>query len=296
MEDHPAVASGVRHGRLSLAQAAEITTTAAASGVPGCVDELVSVARRVGLGGLKERARQIRLRAADPDELHRRQRCERGATHWTDGQGMVRLSARLSPEEGVGLVNRLEAETDRRWREAHRHGGGDSREQCAADALAGLVAGGGKGGPGRTDVVVVCDLRALLRGHAHPDEPCHIVGGGPLPVWRVRQLAADAFVKAVTHDGTRIDTVVHYGRHIPAVVRTALELGAPPGLEGLVCVEGDCDRRYGLELDHVDPYANWGPTSFGNLEPRCGPHHRDKTEADRKAGLLTGRSPPWPGC
>lgn len=102
----------------------------------------------------------------------------------------------------------------------------------------------------------------------------------------VRDLIDDAFVKAVTHDGVRIDTVVHYGRHISAEVRSALELGDPPGFEGAVCV--DCGRRYRLEWDHLDPVANNGPTSFENLKGRCWPCHRAKTERDRKAGLLGG--------
>jgi hypothetical protein len=32
--------------------------------------------------------------------------------------------------------------------------------------------------------------------------------------------------------------------------------------------------------------ANKGPTSYGNLRPRCWPHHREKAEQDRKAGVL----------
>jgi len=59
----------------------------------------------------------------------------------------------------------------------------------------------------------------------------------------------------------------------------------------VTCAEIGCDRRYGLEWDHVDPRANGGPTSLANLKPECKPHHWDKTERDRKAGIL-GRSPP----
>jgi hypothetical protein len=47
----------------------------------------------------------------------------------------------------------------------------------------------------------------------------------------------------------------------------------------------------GCEWDHVDPCANGGETSVANLKPECKPHHWEKTERDRKAGLL-GRSPP----
>jgi hypothetical protein len=112
----------------------------------------------------------------------------------------------------------------------------------------------------------------------------------------VRELAKDAFLKAVLHDGVAIHTVAHFGRHIPATLRTALELGAPPDFEGVTCDEVGCDRRHGLEWDHVDPVANGGLTSLENLRPRCGPDHREKTEADRAAGLLgkkrQGRDPP----
>ena len=42
-------------------------------------------------------------------------------------------------------------------------------------------------------------------------------------------------------------------------------------------------------IDHIDPVANQGPTSYENLAARCYPHHREKTDRDRAAGLLDGR-------
>ena len=140
------------------------------------------------------------------------------------------------------------------------------------------------------DVVVVCDLRAYRRGHAHEGEQCHLVGGGPIPVRLARELTNDAFLKAVLHDGVNIHTVKHFGRHIPAELRTALELGPVPDFDGVVCREEGCDRRYGLEWDHDDPVANGGETSFENLAPKCGPHHWNKTERDRKDGKLRRRT------
>ena len=105
-----------------------------------------------------------------------------------------------------------------------------------------------------------------------------------------RELAKDAFLKVVLHDGMNIHTVVHFGRRRPAELNTALELGAPPDFDGVTCAEVGCDRRYGLEWDHVDPVANDGPTSAENLQPRCWPDHRDKTARDRAAGLLNGKA------
>jgi hypothetical protein len=146
--------------------------------------------------------------------------------------------------------------------------------------------------PTSADVVFVCDYVALGRGHAEPGEVCHIIGGGRTTVDVVRQaLEQDAFLKVVLHDGVRIDTVTHFGRHIPAELRTALELGPPPLFGGATCACG-CGGRYNLQHDHIDPVANNGPTSLDNLQPLTAGHHRLKTKQDRAAGLLKSKNRP----
>ena len=97
--------------------------------------------------------------------------------------------------------------------------------------------GGGKGKAGRADMVIVCDLNAWRRGHPREGEPCHIIGGGPIPVSLAKELGRDAFLKAVLHTGIEIHTIAHFGRRYPAVLRTALMLGAPPAFEGPICSE-----------------------------------------------------------
>lgn len=259
---------------------------------PGSGAELVAAAARSGLSGLRDEARRRRLAAVDAEELAARQRRARRFRHWTDAEGMVCFAGALEPRPGVALVNRLEAEAARQRRRARREGGDEAFEAHAADALVALAAGGATPARWRAEVVVVCDLRALRRGHAHPGEACHVVGGGPVPVPAVAdELEGDAFVKAVTHDGVRIDTVAHLGRAIPAHLRTALELGTPPSFDGAACAEAGCGRRFGLEWDHVDPVANGGPTSYANLQARCRPCHGAKTERDRAAGLVGNRRP-----
>jgi len=287
LESCPRTKAALVAGELSVAQAGEITRAEAQA--PGSEAELVALARTAGPGRLRDQARRRRLGAVDPDDLHRRQRAARSFRHWRNELGMVCLAGELVPEAGLALVNRVEAEAGRIRRAARAAGRHEPHGAHAADALAALVAGGPKGGAPRTDLVVVADLRAYRRGHAHRDEACHLVGGGPIPVPLARQLGADAFLKAVLHDGVAIHTVAHFGRHLPAELRTALELGQPPDLDGVSCAEEGCDRRYGLEWDHVDPVANGGLTSYANLKPRCGDDHRDKTERDRLAGLLSGR-------
>ena len=167
------------------------------------------------------------------------------------------------------------------------------RARLAADAFVRLVETGGKGKAHKADLVIVCDLRAYRRGHAHEGERCHIAGGGSVPVSVARGVGRDAFLKAVLHDGVKIDTIAHFGRRVPAVLRTALELGAPPEFDGNTCTSPRCDRRFHLQNDHIDPVANGGKTALANEQPLCFIHHQIKTEEDRRAGLLGsgGRGP-----
>ena len=57
-----------------------------------------------------------------------------------------------------------------------------SREQLAGRALCRMLKGAGKGKSRSADVVVVADLNAWRRGHAHGGEACHITGG--LAAWK----------------------------------------------------------------------------------------------------------------
>jgi len=287
----PATSAALAAGEVSLAQAREIVAAEAA--VAGSETVLLGVAASSGMAGLREESRRVRLGVMDRDALHGERQRVRSVQHWVDSLGMVEGRFRLPPEVGVPFVNRLDAETDRLRRAARREGNTEARDAHAADAFVAMASGGGRSKSGRADVVFVCDLNAAVRGHTHGDEVCHVVGAGPVLVSVVRAAAVDAFVKIAVRDGKKLDTIVHYGRRIPAELRTALDLGDPERLDGAVCVEDGCDRRYDLEWDHDDPVANGGNTSYENLKPRCRPDHWAKTERDRKAGLLAGsRAPP----
>ena len=290
LEDCPRTKEAVVSGELSLAQGAEIARTEAAC--PGTEAELVGLAKASSLQVLRDTARSRRHRAMDPGELHSRQQGARDLRHWRDELGMVGLAGALPPEVGIPFVNRLEAETNRIRRAARRQGSTEPRAAHAADALVALVAGNGRPSATRADLVVVWDRSAAAAGD--DEGQAHIVGGGPVPTSVARRLAERAFVKTVIHNGVRIETVKHHGRYIPAELRTALELGDPPGFDGLTCV--DCGKRYGIERDHVDPVANGGITSHDNMAGRCYECHQRKTDQDRQAGLLGGnggaREPP----
>ena len=108
----------------------------------------------------------------------------------------------------------------------------------------------------------------------------------------VRAAAVAASVKVVVRDGERLDTIAHYGRSVPAELRTALELGDPERLDGARCTEAGCDRRYGLEWDHVDPVAHGGMSSYENLEAKCAPTTGPRPNATARPGCSGRASTP----
>ena len=126
-------------------------------------------------------------------------------------------------------------------------------------------------GPPRATVICRVELAALLRGSLEPGERCEIPGVGPVPLSVARELFGDCFVKFVISDGIDVRTVVHYGRSIPAHLKTALQF------RDRCCVVPGCGRTFGLEYDHIVEFAKGGPTTLDNLCRLCRPHHGLKT-------------------
>jgi hypothetical protein len=285
----PDTAAALAAGEVSLDQAHEITRTEKEA--PGSEGELLQLARSSGLKTLKEQARKRRHHAAGIENVHRRQVAARAFRHWKNDLGNIAFCGELPPETGVPFVNRLEAECDRVRRDAKRTTSNlEERDAYRADAFVRMFNdSGGRRAPS-TELVIVADYRAWRRGTANEDEPCHVIGGGDIPVEVAKALADDALLRVVIHDGVNPLRVKHFNRYIPAELKTVLKIGPPPTFEGLVCVDDGCERQAHLQLDHVDPVANWGPTSYQNLKPRCWHHHQEKTERDRRAGLLDGRA------
>ncbi|MET0627054.1 MAG: HNH endonuclease [Acidimicrobiia bacterium] len=293
VDDCPDTRDALLAGAVSLSQAAEIVKTEAE--VPGSEHELLELARSSSSGVVRERARKRRLAAVPVDDLYAKQRAARCFRHSRNDLGNVVFRGELTPEVGVAFAKRLDAETKRVHRQARREGSTDSWEMHSADAFARLVTGQGAAKATAPDVILTIDWRTFVTGELSEGGRSEVVGGGPIPPAVVRAMAGDAFVKAVLHDGVEIHKVLHLGRHIPAEIATALRLGAPPDFDGAVCSDDGCGRRHHLEIDHIDPVANGGATCIDNLELKCWPHHRAKTEADRHDGKLGGRPCPSEG-
>ena len=165
----------------------------------------------------------------------------------------------------------------------HKSGEHESHEAYAADALVAFVLGG-EGANVKVNTHVLIDHGALLRDRPLDGEVCEIAGVGPVdPAW-VKEILGESFLTAIIKNGKDINTVAHLGRNVPAEVMTALIVnGHECGIEG-------CDNRGYLERDHIQEFANGGPTALWNLLWLCYLHHRLKT-----AGWLLGDANPITG-
>ncbi|HVF53471.1 MAG TPA: HNH endonuclease signature motif containing protein [Actinomycetota bacterium] len=278
-----------QRGAISLDQATEIAR--AEKACPGAAKELVAVAEREAFHVLRDKARKVKLEAEQHYDLAARQRVARFARTYSDELGMAHLHLAWEPHVGAPIVARAEAEAARRARAAKKEGAEEPFERHLADAYAALMSGSGKGRSKRPELVVLVSHEVAKRGwtDVQRGELCKIPGVGPIAPKVAREIAQDAFLTGVFYDGSDLRQIRRWSRSIPVEVAIALELGAPPGFDGISCI--DCGNRFRTEFDHVEPRAAGGPTSDGNVKPRCYTCHRAKTERDRRAGKL---KPPDP--
>ena len=281
--------AALQQGHISLDQAAEIAR--AEESCPGAAKELVAVAATEPMHVLRDQARKTKLEAEQRHGLAQRQRAARSARSYRDELGMVHVHLALEPHVGTPLVARAEAEAQRLGRAAKRNDRQESFECHLADAYAAMLAGAGKGRAKRPELVILVSHEVATRGwnDVREAEVCKIPGVGPVEPEVAREIADDAFLSGVFYDGTDLRQLKRWSRSIPIEVALALELGPPPGFDGVVCV--DCGNRFRTEFDHVEPRAAGGPSSTGNLDPRCWACHQAKTTRDHLAGKL---KPPEP--
>lgn len=278
LEKLPETDAAVRAGRLSARQAELVADAATAN--PGAERALLEAAAE-GIVPLKEACVTARAHAEDATKRAARQHAARRLRIWTAADGMVEGHFRLAPEVGGRFKAAIDAGTQRIFRARRTTGPHESHDAYAADVLADLVPvdspapnGSAKSAGSKTvtNVHVVIDHTALVRGNAVQGETCSIPGVGPVNVAWVREMLGEAFVTAVIKKGRDITTVAHFGRHIPAELQTAMTVG------GRECDVGSCHGRGYLERDHCEvDFANGGPTAWWNMAWLCSVHHRRKT-------------------
>jgi hypothetical protein len=288
MTESNELSTAMQHGKISLDQAVEIAT--AEESAPGAAAELVTVAQKEAFHVLKDKARKAMLEVEQHRSLAARQRAARCARSHSDDLGMVHIHVALEPHVGTPIVARAEVEAARLARKAKGEQRLEPFERHLADAYSALLSGTGTGRTRRPELVVLVSHEIAKRGwtDVKEGEVCKIPGIGPVSPAIARQIASDAFLTGVFYDGKDLRNVRRWTRSTPVEVSLALELGDPPGFDGVRCV--DCGNRFQIEKDHVQPHNAWGPASIDNLEPRCWSCHKAKTQRDRKTGKLARRT------
>lgn len=267
----PATDQAMRQGRLSESQARAITDAAVAA--PGSEAQLVDAATSTSADELAENCRRVKAGSAnaDPKATYKRIHESRSVKHWTDEEGALCLRGRFTPDIGAKMIASLERTTNELFEEARASGSQEPLHAYRADALAGLIVGERTAEHSGVDVIVRVDHEALVRGHAEGDEMAEIDGVGPLPVPKIVDLMSDAGVKVVFAHANDVSRIYHFTRTINASILTALIHRDPR------CVVGGCGATRFLEIDHVVPFSEGGPTTLANLARLCSFHHSLKS-------------------
>jgi Domain of unknown function (DUF222)/HNH endonuclease len=321
----PGTEAVLRDGVLSGPKARELTRAGMAD--PAREEELLAGAASEPLAVVTERCRAARASAAgaDPVRALTAIHAERRFSSWTDAEGAFCYEGRDTPDRGATLLSHLGPMATALRRARRKEGEGSEPEAALrADALVALVCGHTvcgntvcentvcgntsptSAGPGEdptgpeapttlerpppTTVLVRVDLEALLRGEALPGEVCELEGVGPVPVTMARQLASDAFLTLCYHRAGEISAVSNLGRTIKATLRTALFE------RDRHCVVPGCMATRALEIDHLVPFAEGGPTELDNLALLCHHHHFLKTYegwALTRTGTTQTGAPMW---
>ena len=173
-------------------------------------------------------------------------------------------------------------------RRAKKERRAETIDQLCADALIAMAQAAVTGPTTKATkpkVHVIVDRDALLRGTVEGEERCEMsTCFGPLsiPVSVAAEIADDAFLNGVFMDGTDVMSLVSFKRHIPEAVRDALAIRAD-----FTCSVPGCNRRARLEIDHLEPFGQGGPTRMTNTGPKCPHHHREKTRTDNTTTRTT---------
>ncbi len=286
LADCPGLERKVRAGELSAPQAEVLAR--AVSVDPAAEPDLLRVAEVDGLTKLKDRCRAVEHAATDARARYQRIHRARSLRHWTDDEGALCLAARLTPDAGATVLGALAPYERAAFDQARVEGRREPVEAYSADALVAMAdasldepSAGPNDAEGsdrsarptrrrtrKPSFTVLVDATALRRGHAEPGETCEIPGVGPVPVSVLQAQAPDAVWHALVTDGVDVQAYASMSRHIPTLLRVALEA------RDRECVRPGCNASQGLEIDHIHEFAKGGLTRLSNLGRLC-PHDHD---------------------
>ncbi|HEV2035340.1 MAG TPA: DUF222 domain-containing protein [Candidatus Dormibacteraeota bacterium] len=272
----PKIAEAFGAGQLSFDKVRQITTVA----TPPTEHLLLEIAQGSSGAQLARICRALRRiadsNASDSADEHL---SLRGIwTHWDDG-GMLRLVAKLTPEDAAVVMAALESITGsqpvpEKADDGSRDPADDRWAARRADALVAMcdhiLAGGVDAlvkSPAAAQVVVHVDV-GVLAGET-TEGRCYVEGGSPLSADAARRIGCDAeAVGVIERNGLPID-VGRRQRTVPDRLRLALHV------RDRFCRFPGCGvPAHRTEAHHHRHWALGGKTNLDNLLLLCGFHHR----------------------
>jgi hypothetical protein len=262
VDRHPAVLRAVETGELALSAARAVAVETSSIEDPDLVRLADSIIAEEAVDILPVKVRALaerRVIEIDPDAAARRATKERADRHVRlvpAGADMAYLDAYLPVEQAASC-----------WRSLHAHAtarraAGDSRtlHRLICDTLVERLTGASSADRLSTDICLVMTDTTLLAGAGSPAE---LVGAGPITASLARHLATTgpAWVRRLYTDpvDASLTTMDSRRRRVDGTLRQAV-LVADQHCRGINCASPIRD------VDHVDPYAHGGDTSFANSQ------------------------------
>ena len=286
----PLLARALAQGELSYAKVRALTRVA----TPETEEQLLAFGRAGTAAHVERLVRGWRRmdRIAEARETERRH-VSRELHVYQDGDGMMAVRGRLTPEVGALLMQALAAARETLYQQARLRNGDvadvsadtPTMGQQQADALALLAEtalhhGIDPGAPGERYQVVV---------HVEEDQSV-LENGARVSAETSQRIACDAsrVVMRHGHDGHVVEVGART-RTIPPAIRRALHH------RDRGCRFPGCGVRFG-QGHHIRHWAHGGPTTLSNLALLCRRHHRavheEGFQVDREPdGTLTFRRP-----
>lgn len=271
------------------------------------IAELLKIAGHTSAGRLGAAVAAWSQRNDDADTIRHRQHEARSMSWRTEPDGMVVITARLPPQTAGGLCAAIDTLIARNHAPA-----GASLAQQRADTLTQIVTGqnwtrsatrnsanwtGTTGSPGSatsgpadttgttdptgsatstaTDATDLPAGRVVVTAevviHVNSDGNA-LEDGTPLSDHAVATLLPEAFVSLLLHDAERQPIDASPRRRFP----TRRQRRVIDQIDH-ECRQDGCHATDFLQHDHIQPYAQGGPTQLDNLQRLCGPHNRARS-------------------
>jgi len=294
LEELPLARAAFQSGELSEAQVTRIADAAIVA--PAQERALIGAAAEHTVAGLGSECARVKAAAtSDAASKYERLYQKRSLRQWLDHEGMFNLHLRTTPDQGAIAVAAVDSRQAKVFDHARKAGIRDSAHAYAADALVDICRDAAahsttaKNDQSAPEVLVCVnvDHKVLTSGVVENGDTCEIEGIGPIPAATAQMLLSDSILKVIVKDrsaGSDVRKICKASRTISSRMRTAIEK------RDATCQVSGCDRRHGLEIDHVVPLANGGKSELKNLVRLCRPHHRAKTYRGYK---ITGTPGNW---